>query len=75
MFNPHDETSVARGWQVANWLIAHQADLGVRYLIWQGKYWSADNQTWSTYQSSAYGCPNPNNLTGCHYDHIHISMY
>ncbi|WP_409496114.1 hypothetical protein [Amycolatopsis sp. cmx-11-12] len=75
MFNPHSQPSVTGGWQVANWLIAHQANLGVSYLIWQAQYWSADNPTWSTYQSSAYGCPNPNNLTGCHYDHIHVSMY
>ncbi|WP_410660932.1 hypothetical protein [Amycolatopsis sp. lyj-112] len=75
MFNPHSQPSVAEGWQVTNWLIFHQANLGIRYLIWQGKYWSADNPTWGAYQSSAYGCPNPNNLTGCHYDHIHVSIY
>jgi hypothetical protein len=75
MVNPHSQTSVTDGGRVANWLIAHQPDLGVRYLIWQGQYWSADKPTWVTYQSSAYGCPNPNNLTGCHYDHIHVSMY
>lgn len=75
MFNPHDQQSVADGWRTANWLIANQASLGVRYLIWQGQYWSADNPTWVPYTSNAYGCPNPANLTGCHYDHVHISMY
>ncbi|MEV6907043.1 hypothetical protein [Amycolatopsis sp. NPDC051071] len=75
MFNSHSQPSVTEGSQIANWLIAHQADLGIRYLIWQSQYWSADNPTWSAYQSRSYGCPNPNNLTGCHYDHIHVSMY
>lgn len=75
MFNPRSQPSVAEGSQIANWLIAHQADLGVHYLIWQGRYWSADNPAWGPYKSSAYGCPNANNLTGCHYDHIHVSMY
>ena len=75
MFDPEDERSVAEGWRVANWLIAHQAALGVRYLIWQGQYWSADNPSWQPYRSSAYGCPNPANVTGCHYDHVHVSMY
>lgn len=75
MFNPHSPPSVAEGTQVANWLIDHQPSLGIHYLIWQGRYWPADNPAWATYQSSAYGCPNSSNLTGCHYDHIHISMY
>ncbi|SFB53377.1 hypothetical protein SAMN05216266_11725 [Amycolatopsis marina] len=75
MFNPHDPASIADGWRAANWLTTHQAHLGVRYLIWQGQYWSAENPTWTPYTSTAYGCPNPANLTGCHYDHVHISMY
>jgi hypothetical protein len=75
MLNPHDQQSVAEGWRIASWLIAHQASLGVHYLIWQGQFWSADHPTWVPYTSDAYGCPNPANLTGCHYDHVHISMY
>jgi hypothetical protein len=75
MFNPHNPASVADGWQVANWLTTNQAALGVKYLIWQGQYWSADKPSWATYISSAYGCPNAANVTGCHYDHIHISIY
>ncbi|WP_232376330.1 lytic transglycosylase domain-containing protein [Amycolatopsis aidingensis] len=75
MFNPHDPASVADGWRVANWLTTRQATLAVRYLIWHGQYWSADNPTWRPYHSRPYGCPNPTNLTGCHYDHVHISIY
>jgi hypothetical protein len=67
---------VAQGWGTANWLVANQAALGVRELIWQGLYWSAtDPGAWVTYQSSVYGCPNPAEVTGCHYDHIHVSEY
>lgn len=75
MLNPRDRQSIAAGWRTANWLIAQQASLGVHYLIWQGQYWSAENPTWVPYTSRAYGCPNPANLTGCHYDHLHVSMY
>lgn len=49
-------------------------DTGISYLIWQGQYWSARDPRWATYVSGNYGCPNPANLTGCHYDHIHWSI-
>ena len=74
MITPNDQQSVADGWRIANWL-ATTAELGVHYLIWQGQYWSADTPTWIPYRSDAYGCPDPANLTSCHYDHIHTSMY
>ena len=74
-FRPHDPTDVARGWTVAHWLTTHQADDGVHYVIWQGLIWSAEHPTWTTYRSTIYGCPNPANLTGCHYNHIHFSAY
>jgi hypothetical protein len=75
MFNPHDQQSVAEGWAVAQWLIANQARYGIAYLIWQGQSWSAHNPQWLPYRSDNYGCPNTANLTGCHYDHIHTSIY
>jgi transglycosylase-like protein with SLT domain len=74
-FRPHDPTDVARGWNVARWLTAHQADYGLRYVIWQGQIWSTEHPMWTTYQSPIYGCPNPANLTGCHYNHLHFSAY
>lgn len=74
-FAPHDPASVAAGWRLATWLIEHQATYAVHYIIWQGKIWSAENPRWTTYVSGTYGCPNPANLTGCHYDHIHVSIY
>jgi hypothetical protein len=74
-FNPNDPAQVARGWDIAHWLTLQQATYGIRYLLWQGQIWTAKNPAWQTYESSRYGCPNPENLTGCHYDHIHISVY
>ncbi|MBM9468052.1 hypothetical protein [Nakamurella leprariae] len=66
----------AAGWRAANWFVANQAKLGVYYLIWQGRFWGAyAPKAWTDYQSSVYGCPNPANVTGCHYDHIHVSFY
>lgn len=75
MINPHDPQAVAHGWAIANWLITNQARYGINYLIWQGQYWSAREPRWTPYRSGNYGCPNPANITGCHYDHIHVSVY
>lgn len=68
-FNPRDPADVARGWQIAHWLTAQHHTYGIRYLIWQGRIWMAENPSWATYHSDIYGCPNPANVTGCHYDH------
>lgn len=74
-FNPYDPADVQRGWDVAHWLITNQAKYGVHYLIWQGKLWSASDPSWQTYQSSWYYCPNRSNIIGCHYNHIHASVF
>jgi len=73
-FDADDPTDVARGWQTANWLSTAQPAHGISYLIWQGRIWTARSPTWAVYRSDIYGCPDPANLTGCHYDHIHISV-
>ena len=71
-----DPTAVAQGWAYANYLVANQAALGIKYLIWQGQFWQAADPTrWVPYASTIYGCPNPAEITGCHYDHVHISVY
>lgn len=77
MFDPRSAAAVSAGWRAANWLVANQAALGVKYVIWQGMIWNARSRPgpWTVYNSTAYGCPNPANLTGCHYDHVHVSMY
>jgi hypothetical protein len=74
-FDPDDKQSVADGWTLANRLTENHHLTGVKYVIWQGKFLSAENPEWVPYQSGAYGCPNPNNVTGCHYDHVHVSVY
>ena len=74
-FNPHDPADITRGWQLATQLAALQATDGVHYLIWQGRIWSAESPSWSVYHSTIYDCPNPANITGCHYDHIHVSLF
>lgn len=73
--DPHNPDDVNRGWQLAGWLTTTQTTYGIHYLIWQGQFWSAESPTWRPYRSDIYRCPNPANLTGCHYDHIHISVY
>lgn len=73
-FNHRDPAQVRRGWQAANWLTASARAYGVKYVIWQGRTWSVDRPTWKVYRSSVYGCPNRSHVTGCHYDHIHVSV-
>lgn len=77
MFDYSTAAGVAAGWRAANWLVANQAALGVRYVIWQGVIWNAQSRPgpYIEYRSTAYGCPNPANITGCHYDHVHVSMF
>jgi hypothetical protein len=74
-FRPHDPADVTRGWALARWLVAEQAVYGIHYVIWQGLIWSTEHPAWTTYYSPIYDCPNPHNLTGCHFDHIHVSSY
>ncbi len=67
---------LATGWRLANWFVANQAVLGINYVIWQDRIWSAGSpKAWTTYYSSVYGCPDDTNITGCHMDHIHVSFY
>jgi hypothetical protein len=73
--NPNDPADVARGWDIAHWLTIQQTTFGIRNIIWQGQIWTASHPTWETYESSAYGCPNPANVTGCHFDHLHTSIF
>lgn len=76
LFHNHREpVDVAFGWQVATWLAANQATYGIRYVIWQGQVWHARRVSWGPYRSKVYNCPDPANVTGCHYDHIHISVF
>ncbi|GAA2843474.1 peptidase M23-like protein [Leucobacter komagatae] len=67
-------TSLENGWAVTNWLKTHAEALGVEYLIWQGQIWSLthDPQGWRPYNGG--GMHNPTDVTGGHFDHLHITV-
>lgn len=63
----------AKGWEVANWMVANAGPLNVKYVIWQGKFWASYNsQGWVPYTGG--GVYDPTDPTGGHYDHIHLSV-
>lgn len=64
------------GWRLASWLRAHAAALGVSYIIWQGRIWSPgspDSGGWGRPYSGG-GVYDPGDVTGGHFDHIHLSI-
>lgn len=68
------DTQRETGWEVTNWLKDHAEELGVDYLIWDGKIWvlSRDDEGWRDYDGG--GMHDPDDPTGGHYDHLHISV-
>jgi hypothetical protein len=56
-------------------LQASAKQTGIHYLIWYGRIWSIDHdaQGWQPYNGG--GVYDPADITGGHYDHIHISVY
>ena len=76
MFGYPDSAEIAHGWELANFLVSNQAIYGVSNVIWQGQSWSARSPlVWVTYESAVYNCPDPENISGCHFDHVHVSVY
>ncbi|WP_433021241.1 hypothetical protein [Kribbella sp. CA-294648] len=63
----------AKGDQMANWTIETAGTTGVRYVIWYGKIWTSRTGSWKPYNGG--GVYNPNDATGGHFDHLHVSMY
>ena len=59
------------GWQVTNWLIEHADTLDVAYLIWEGQIWTPGSG-WRDYNGG--GMHDPDDVTGGHWDHLHISQ-
>lgn len=63
------------GWSIARWAQANAADLGVTYIIWQGRIWSVEHadEGWRDYTKNfPYGSnANPTTL---HMDHVHVSF-
>ena len=62
------------GWAVTNWMKDHAEVLGVEYLIWQGRIWSAarDAEGWRDYNGG--GMHDPGSITGGHFDHSHVTV-
>jgi len=62
------------GWAVTNWMKDNAAILGVEYLIWQGQIWSVsrDADGWRPYNGG--GMHDPTDVTGGHYDHLHVTV-
>ncbi|WP_152363196.1 M23 family metallopeptidase [Microlunatus speluncae] len=62
------------GWMITNWMKDHAEALGVEYLIWQGRIWSVARQTegWRVYNGG--GMHDPKDVTGGHYDHLHVTV-
>ena len=62
------------GWEVTNWVKDHADTLGVQYLIWQGTIWNIDrdDEGWRDYNGG--GMHDPSDITGGHYDHLHITV-
>lgn len=61
------------GWEIAEWLRSNAGALGVKYLIFDAKIWSAErgDTEWRDYQHPS-GADDP---TSAHRDHVHVSVY
>jgi len=59
-----------RGWQVAEFVREHYADLGVSYVIYSQNIWSVERsgEGWR-------GMENRGSVTANHYDHVHVTTY
>ena len=62
--------SGATGWEVANFLRANYADLGIEYLIHARNIWSVDRagEGWR-------GMADRGSITANHLDHVHVTVY
>ena len=57
------------GWDIARYVQAHARELGVTYVIYQQKMWTAGNPTsrWKAMEDRG-------GRTANHYDHVHVSV-
>lgn len=70
--------SVAKGNEMAQFLINNRQALGIHYLIWQDKIWLGPTKGWEEYSKSGrYGQQFSGNWndTTLHLDHIHVETY
>ena len=61
----------AQGWAMASWLTVNAQPLGITYVIWDGRIWTATSG-WRPYRGG--GIYNPAHPTGGHHDHVHVSV-
>jgi hypothetical protein len=59
-----------RGWQVAEFVRAHYAELGVSYVIYSQRIWSVDRAGEGWRYMSDRGSSTAN-----HYDHVHVTTF
>jgi murein DD-endopeptidase MepM/ murein hydrolase activator NlpD len=64
------------GQRVASWVVANQARLGVRYVIWNAHIWNVQRakEGWRACGSQA-GCYSGVDDTAAHRDHVHVSVF
>jgi len=62
--------SGARGWEVAEFVRAHYAELGVSYLIYSQQIWSVERSS-----EGWRGMEDRGSTTANHYDHVHVTTY
>ena len=62
--------SGSRGWEVAEFVRTHYAELGVSYIIYSQRIWSVDRASEGWRWMSDRG-----SVTANHYDHVHVTTY
>jgi len=72
------DAELAAGWEIADYLRANAAELDVRYVIWQGRIWYrnaifGDQDGWGRPYDGG-GIYDPEDATGGHFDHVHVSV-
>jgi hypothetical protein len=63
-------TGIEHGDRIAEWVRGHADELGVTYVIWRAKIWSAGDPGWRPYTHPS-GASDP---TSRHLDHVHVSV-
>lgn len=70
-------TDKTDGDALAAWATENAAALKVHYVIWYKKIWNIERSSegWRECGTSQASCYGGSDITGAHYDHVHISVY